>query len=201
MTTDEKIAKNFLGIPIHGDINPGDKRARQRPLEELEPFIRAVLDDPYIHSFGWEQGTPYFNDGDPCVFSVGDLWFRTVDDLEQWRVGEPRVDEDGDEVEEDEYDVESNFRVTSGSLEIKDWGDGHPSLGKREYDWVGDYPDRVKVYGPYEGEHEASYTACLALSDAIDSEEFDDVLLVAFGDNTRIVVKATGITVDEYSHD
>jgi len=26
--------------------------------------------NPKLESFGWQQYTPYFNDGDPCVFSV-----------------------------------------------------------------------------------------------------------------------------------
>ena len=195
--TGEKIHRNFLGIPVHGDITEGDRRAPQRPLSDLEPLIRAVLDDPYIHSFGWNQYTPYFNDGDACVFSVGSPWFRTVDDLEEWHSAQHRADED-DEYDEDN---EANYKIPSDRLEISDYGDGHPSLGKREYDWVGDYPNRVKEYGPYEGKHEASYLACVALADAFDSQAFEDVLLEAFGDHCRVTVKATGITVDEYTHD
>lgn len=51
MTT--KTHTSFLGIPVEGDITHGDKRTEQRPLSELEPLIRAVLGDDYIHSFGW----------------------------------------------------------------------------------------------------------------------------------------------------
>jgi hypothetical protein len=80
---------NFLGIPIDGDITRGANRTEQRPLSDLEPALRAVLDDPLIVEFGWRQYTPYFNDGDPCVFSPGELWFRTTQDedtseLELW---------------------------------------------------------------------------------------------------------------------
>lgn len=83
--------KNFLGIPVHGDITSARSRTEQKPLEELAPLLQAVLDDPTIHSFGWDQHTPYFNDGDPCVFSTGDCWFRTVEqaeneELEDWEL-------------------------------------------------------------------------------------------------------------------
>lgn len=202
MTSTEKVRRNFLGIPVHGDVTPGGKRAVQRPLSDLEPLIRAVLDDPFIDAFGWTQFTPYFNDGDPCVFSVGSVWFRTTDDLEPRTPDGNGAYEYDDEREESDYD-DDDFKVPNSTLVIREYGDGHPSLGKREFEWVGTWgtDDRRKVYGPYEGKREASYVACLALSDAVDSEEFDDVLLDAFGDHCQVTVKRTGIMVDEYSHE
>lgn len=76
------MTMNFLGIPVEGDITPADKRTPQRPLEELAPILQAVLDDEGIARFGWHQYTPYFNDGDPCVFSASRVWVRTVDDTD-----------------------------------------------------------------------------------------------------------------------
>lgn len=79
---------NFLGIPVYGDITHGESRTAQRPLSDLEPLIRAVLDDAAIDSFGWTQYTPYFNDGDPCVFRVDETWVNTSgngeDNFELW---------------------------------------------------------------------------------------------------------------------
>ncbi|WP_078978479.1 hypothetical protein [Embleya scabrispora] len=72
--------RTFLGLVVKGDITRG-KRAEQRPLEELQPLLQAVLDDPTIIEFGWRQYTPYFADGDVCEFGVHGLWFRTdIDD-------------------------------------------------------------------------------------------------------------------------
>ena len=73
---------SFLGIPVDGDIVRGEKRAQQRPLEDLAPLIQAVLDDEGIACFGWYQYTPYFNDGDPCIFSAGTAWFARAEDLD-----------------------------------------------------------------------------------------------------------------------
>lgn len=82
---------NFLGIPVHGDITRGETRVEQKPIEELQPILQAVLDDPTIVEFGWRQYTPYFNDGEPCTFSVHGTWVRTTadedadeDELEMW---------------------------------------------------------------------------------------------------------------------
>jgi hypothetical protein len=82
---------NFLGIPINGDITRGDARVEQKPIEDLQPILQAVLDDPTIVEFGWRQYTPYFNDGEPCTFSAHGTWVRTdadedtdEDELEMW---------------------------------------------------------------------------------------------------------------------
>jgi hypothetical protein len=167
--------KNFLGIPVEGDISKGDKRVPQRPLSELEPLIRAVLDDPTMKAFGWTQYTPYFNDGDPCVFSVGTSWFLTVEDP------------DLDDVEDtDTYEV--------------DYGE-HPTLGKRDYEYHGSWPDRQRVDLGYTGPDEARYDRVRALSAAINGGAFEDVLLEAFGDHASVRVTAQGITVDTYEHD
>jgi hypothetical protein len=104
-----KTTTNFLGIPVEGDINKGSKSTPPKPLSELEPLMRAVLDDPTMKAFGWNQYTPYFNDGDPCVFSMSEPWFLT-------------------DADPDPDDVEDRYEFSVGS--------SHPSLGKREYDWT-----------------------------------------------------------------
>jgi hypothetical protein len=82
--------RSFLGVPVEGDVRPGVPRPVQRPLSDLEPVLRAILDDDDILSFGWTQYTPYYNDGERCVFDVDEPWFRTTAD--------PHLD---DEVDED----------------------------------------------------------------------------------------------------
>lgn len=69
--------RSFLGIPVEGDIVRNKPEKEQRPLAELSPLLQAVLDDPHVTEFGWRQYTPYFNDGEPCVFGVNGLWVRT----------------------------------------------------------------------------------------------------------------------------
>lgn len=182
---------SFLGIKVEGSISKGNKRTPQRPLSELEPLIRAVLADEYIHSFGWTQYTPYFNDGEPCEFGVGEPWFRTIDDVAAKSTAAEDVDED-----DEEYDNEDDYSYTLGYS-------GHPSLGKQDYEWDNprDWENRRKVYGRYEGNRQSSFMTCSTLSDAINSGAFEDVLLEAFGDHARVTVRAAGITVDTYEHD
>ena len=168
-----KPNKNFLGIPVQGNINEGSKRQAQKPIEELEPLIRAVLDDPTMKAFGWRQYTPYFNDGEPCVFSVHQPWFLT-------------------DADPDPDDVEDNYQY-----ELSSWSDGHPSLGQVKTQWSG----TEVVSADYTGPDRARYDRVKALSDAIEGGEFEDVLLEAFGDHAEVRVTAAGITVDTYEHD
>lgn len=163
---------NFLGIPVHGDITRSDRKD-QRPLEEFQPILQAVLDDPTIVEFGWRQYTPYFNDGDTCTFSAHGLWVRT----------------NADEPEEYARDLDFYGHPTLGQMTGGEWVDNP------------DGPGRKKVGEQYEGPDEARYLRCRALYQAVDHSEFDDVLLDAFGDHAEVTVRRDGIEVEFYEHD
>lgn len=173
MTTDT----NFLGMPVSGDITQGSSRTEQKPLEELAPLFQALVDDPTIVEFGWRQYTPYFNDGDSCEFSVYGTWVRTT--------AEQKLEDSGTE-EFSIYDLEVDY---------------HPSLGKVNGHWEGEWPNRYFVKDSYEGPDEERYNRCQALDGALQSGAFDSVLLDTFGDHALITVRPAGIEVEEYSHD
>jgi hypothetical protein len=195
----EEKRKNFLGIEVTGDINYSKPPVPQKPLEELAPLMQALLDDPTIESFGWTQYTPYFNDGEPCVFHVsGELSVLLADSAtktlcarcsrqltptqEECRncgLANPSYDE---EYYEETEGVESNDAL------------GRRVTGYRQKD------AGLKV-GSYIGSDEARYDRCLALEEAIGSGAFDSVLLEHFGDHCHVAVTKDAIRVSEYSHD
>jgi hypothetical protein len=82
---------SLLGLPIIGEYqlyNDGFVE-NQRSLDELKPILQALLDDPEVARFGWVQYTPYFNDGDACVFGIHGCWVlpqadRDNDDFDHW---------------------------------------------------------------------------------------------------------------------
>jgi len=49
--------------------------------EGFSAFFEQV---PLIKAVSWTQYTPYFNDGEACVFSVGDVCFLTEKGLEDF---------------------------------------------------------------------------------------------------------------------
>ncbi|MYV40186.1 hypothetical protein GT030_15265 [Streptomyces sp. SID1328] len=63
----------FLGLPVKGAAEYG---TRQRPVEELRPQFEAVLHDPTVIEFGWQQYTPY----DPGSFDICHIWVRTIEE-------------------------------------------------------------------------------------------------------------------------
>jgi hypothetical protein len=174
MTTPGAGRRSFLGVPVEGDVPPGEPRPVQRPLSDLEPVLRAILADDDILSFGWTQYTPYYNDGERCVFGVVEPWFRTTADA----TGDE--DDHGDDGDEDTL-----------ALSI------HPTLAPKRYDRVsGRFVPVERDAGTVE-----RYMRCLALADALKTGEFDDVLLDAFGDHAHVRISLSGIVVDEYEHD
>jgi hypothetical protein len=70
----------FLGLPVIGQDADYDIRyTLPRPLAELAPLFRAVLDDEGVAEFGWTQADP---DDDPFDDYVRNVWFRTAADAE-----------------------------------------------------------------------------------------------------------------------
>lgn len=163
--------RNFLGIPVKGTITTGEDRKNQRPLEDFQPILQAMLDDPTIIEFGWRQYTPYFNDGDPCLFHATSTWVRTT--------------EDGDDP--DPYDLEL-------------WGK-HPSLGKVDRKYSSETQQWEYLWDTYEGPDVDRFRRVKALEKAVEGGEFENVLLAAFGDHAAVTVRRDGIEVEFYSHD
>jgi len=178
--TTDTITRNFLGIPITGDIVRGDKKVNQKPIEELQPLLAAALTDLNVRRFGWHQYTPYFNDGEPCVFNVYGLWADPIDVTEE---------------EADEYYASEGYHNEVSYDER--WG-------KRDYEWApaepGVYP-RKKIWGAYTGKYELTRTMLIGLEDAIESGQWDDALLELFGDHAAVTVYKDRIVVETYEHD
>lgn len=93
--------RTAFGIPLTGEEPYFARRGRgeQKPLSDLEPLIRAALDDPAIDALNWKQYTPYFNDGDECVFSAYGVGVKLHGDLPE-------------DVDLDDFDSEDGFIET-----------------------------------------------------------------------------------------
>lgn len=170
-------SRTFFGVPVTGEIQQGSTRVEQEPIENMQPLFEAVLNYPTIVEFGWTQYTPYFNDGEPCEFSVGCLWVRTA---------ENKALEDAGVEDYDHYDLEVGYG-------------NNPSLGSRGLKWDGE--KRKYVSQPYVGPDEERWERCEALDRAIQSGKFENALLEAFGDHASVTVSKSGIEVEFYSHD
>lgn len=78
----------------------GDKTTTHRVVEQGDPIelytaFKELLAVPGVKSFTFSAYTPYFNDGEPCVYGVnGDLSYRLDSELSEY----------GGEDPEDPYD-------------------------------------------------------------------------------------------------
>lgn len=73
--------KEAFGLPISGDVNyyNDNVTVEQWPIERLQPYISAMLQDEDVVKFGWVQYTPYFNDGEACNFGIHGVFAVTTD--------------------------------------------------------------------------------------------------------------------------
>jgi hypothetical protein len=51
-----------------------EQMSQQFQVELKDIFKELFVAYPNVKAIGWTQYTPYFNDGEPCVFSVNDLY-------------------------------------------------------------------------------------------------------------------------------
>ena len=68
-------------------------------VKQLAPIFEARQD---IQSIRWNQSTPYFNDGDPCTFGLGEIY------LDLGKMTQEEIDDEGlgdDEAYSTEYDL------------------------------------------------------------------------------------------------
>lgn len=194
MTTETKETKTLFGIPIQGDFhaNPG---VQQKPIEDLFPLVKAVLDDKSIIEFGWQQYIPGFNDGEPCLFSTSGTYAK-ID------VGEEQELEDEDYGHEGwDRDGGSNYDKFVGEVDshweyLQDdgtWSQAWSRLGSK------------RVADGYKGPDQERHDRIEALLVAIESGEFDHALEGKFGYNVEISFRnhtdpeGIKIVVDEYS--
>ncbi len=67
---------------------------RQAMSEGLKGLFEEY---PFLGAIAWAQYTPYFNDGDPCVFSTGEITCHTIADMASYEDGPEELFEDGPE--------------------------------------------------------------------------------------------------------
>jgi hypothetical protein len=63
---------NFMGMPVEGNYG-GWARAVQEPIENLYPYFKDAFANG-VKAVKWQQYTPGWNDGEPCEFSISDVY-------------------------------------------------------------------------------------------------------------------------------
>jgi len=85
------MTTEVLGRQVTGEIvRSGKAEVEQWPGTAFLDRLDAILALPDVESVRWTQYTPYFNDGEPCIFGINDAYVKLVGN-------EPLGDDDDDE--------------------------------------------------------------------------------------------------------
>lgn len=186
------MSRKFLGMPIEGDIYSHHERSvKQLSKVDVGKLVNTVLEVPGVRGLAWTQYTPYFNDGDTCVFSAGEP-FLSLAGLEYEEGDYGWMEHDYDETGRIWiYPYSKQFDAFVGD-DAKEWGSG--SYPNRKWEW--------KI-NPDDQPNPVLFKAFMALSDAMNSGACDHALLELFGDHAQIIIdkEANKVLVESYDHD
>ena len=172
----------FAGLPIKGTKRPGaDPLKEQHPREELASALRAVVERPEVAAVRWRQYTPYFNDGDPCVFGVGEIGVAFID---------LPFSERGCSYEEFGGEYDDGFFGTYSD-------EFNERVGKLKYHYnQGDFSYTVET-SPDPELAKAVLNAFEAVQGGHHKVSLEDL----FGDHAVVTVYKDRIDIEEYEHD
>lgn len=149
-------------------------------------------ENPEIKCITWSQFTPYFNDGEPCVFGVGEVKFLKKFDKEE------KLNSDEYEFDDDYVD----FVVDTGSLAFDlEWAQKQYDRYKdSEYEQTAqNYKEEInRIKNASEREKEL-YENCVSFEELIQSNE--DMMEEIFDDHVSVYITPDEIIVEGYDHD
>lgn len=178
------------------DLNTEMEAARKKIRETGEAAFEEACAEvfaahPKLESFSWPQYAPYFNDGEPCEFSVHELSGMVFDGVE-W---------DGYELGVSTYTYEQQ------------------GTKQERHSWSGrmvEVPNYVRVEheprldanndGDTEIPEGFDMKAAIAAFEAIEPlhrflQSNEDIAETAFGNHVKVTVSREGVSTEDYDHD
>lgn len=149
------------------------KRFQSKAQELFKATTKEFFDkNPGVTAVTWTQYTPYFNDGDTCVFSVNEPYFTNAND-EQME----------DVTRWGEYEGEAE-----GVWSESDW------IFSGDSDYCRERRKDLNLEG-------TDSQSIVKFSRLIQSGEMDTVIQAMFGDHVRVTATRDGFDVDDCDHD
>lgn len=179
-----------------------DKFAKRKELvAQLDSLNREIFSDgckdlfisiPEVSSFSWNQYTPYFNDGDECVFRVNTeprsvtINGITINVEDGW----PHV-----------YEVEYGKNPEGKTWEEKNPAKSQEQIEKEAIESIFDDSDGEEHKFTELGISYARYQAILNASKFLWGQD-EDTMKDTFGDHVEVTLNSDGTSSDEgYEHD
>lgn len=212
-----------MSTEILNRLSASITESRAKAQKEAKDGFAAAFRDffkrfPEVIAIRWTQGTPSFNDGNPCTFSRHEMYFSLDPKVRpfveeglpledaiaaaQAGIAAPEAsdeDEDEDEAEFDSGDnglistyLNPNYGAECAEYDRQSQANNKLSWGDPNRKYIR-WPDRrLDRKPPTERE--------VALTESFDefSTLEEDLFEYAFGDGVRVTVTAKGISTDEY---
>ena len=116
--------REFMGIPVEGDVYYDSYSAlEQYPIERLYGEIQELFAAGVVGMM-WHQYIPAFNDGDPCEFTLGDVYITSNKVVADAWLAEEAPDQDS-YYDEYEYSFSSGHPDGPEIGALRDPIDGH----------------------------------------------------------------------------
>lgn len=171
-----------------------DLRAEHQKLTQqllADSFKQIFEEYPKVGKVQWTQYTPYFNDGDECVFGVNEWEILSQDELEN---------------PDEEYEGRYSYGDAAGDFSTSTYRDQVNKVSPRFYKRPGsDYwsphkwgdDNEVKENPNYDPQYGEPYEAIKELYKTIDQGTLKEI----FGDHVYVAIDREGAHVEEYDHD
>lgn len=159
--------------------------------EVFKGMVKEFFEEcPKVQAVVWDQYTPYFNDGEECVFGVNEVYFIMAGFNENELPSNMYTYEEWEYAEDEDEDAGTVFTLG--------WGDGsyEEVVADRDCSWAKERSDKLqaeaKLYPDY-------YDKIVAFRSIINSNE--ELMKGIFGDHASIHLTPTEIIVEECDHD
>jgi hypothetical protein len=196
MTTKTTRTKKSAKKTKKGSKKKMDMKSLKEMKENYEKALRAqgqqimrgaieefFMLNPKVTGVAWTQYTPYFNDGEECVFGVNDPYFNFGEfDLSD-------VPNYGDDLESGwgNHHSFNLYDLKEPDLAGEDWAIEHNATVNALFDEQGLTAADVRKV-------EESFRTTVGVAP-------EDLFLAAFGDHVKVVLTRDSIEVEQYDHE
>lgn len=171
------------------------RKAHMKELQgDFNEIIKLFFEEcPKVQAVVWSQYTPYFNDGDECIFSVNEPYFITKN-FDRDDLLDPYEYEDDEEygcLKIPSYVATWDLEIARDKAEI-----AKPTASK----WAkGYYPKCIAELEQMKIDFPGYDVKIKAFTELLSNNE--DMLREVYGDHAAVYLTPTEVIVEEYSHD
>ena len=191
MTNIEESFSNVMA-ELENEMNSMQEKMKVIMQESFQKLFQNI---PELYAMSWEQYTPYFNDGDECVFSVREPRFIATPELD------PNLWEN-----ENDLDTALDNADYEYSSFTKPWCYDNPEYNTRDYykEDIETYNNMVEKLGE---ERLNEINGALGLFYSL-MQKCEDAMRSAYGNHVKVTisrdlenVNELNVQVEDYDHD